>query len=341
MSQLLNNNWKALTKPKQVICHGDDEDSKLSTIIMDPLDRGFGLTLGNALRRVLLSSLQGAAITSIKIPGVLHEFAAKSGIKEDVIDIILNLKGVVVRMRSAEKKILKIKAKGPCVVTASMIDTPSDVDILNPDHEICTVSKDTEFEMELVCETGRGYVPAASVKDKDLPIGVIPIDALFTPVKKVSYKVEDTRVGQVMDYDKLTMEIETNGSITPKMAVALAARILQDQLQLFITFEDAEEEVIEAKDDLEFYPILLKKVTYLDLSVRAQNCLTNINIVYIGDLVAKTESYMLRLQNFGKKSLNEIKETLSKYDLKLGMEIPNWPPSNIEKLAMKYDDTYI
>ncbi len=336
----LNKNWSSLIKPSKITYDGKNDDNNIANIIIEPLERGFGLTIGNALRRVLLSSLQGAAITAVKIPGVVHEFSAKSGVKEDLIDIILNLKKVAVKIHSSDKKTLRINAKGPCVVTAGMIESGSDVEILNPDQMICTLSKDVEFEMELYCETGKGYVPAGNGKMKDLPIGVIAIDALFSPVKKVSYKVEDTRVGQITDYDKLIMNIETDGTISPEMAIALSARILQDQLQLFITFEEVEEEKHETKEELEYNPILLKKVDELELSVRSRNCLQNDNIVYIGDLVNKTEAEMLRTQNFGRKSLNEIKDVLEKFKLKFGMEVSGWPPENIEELAKKYEDSY-
>lgn len=336
----LNKNWSSLIKPSKIMYDGHNEDGNVANIIIEPLECGFGLTLGNALRRVLLSSLQGAAITAVKIAGVEHEFSAAAGVKEDVIDIILNLKAVSVKMHTADRKIVRIKAKGPCVVTAGMIDTGADVEILNPDQVICTLSKGADLDMELYCEVGKGYVPAASARQKDFPIGVITVDALFSPVKKVSYKVEDTRVGQVTDYDKLIMSIETDGSITPELAIALSARILQDQLQLFINFEEEEERKEESVDELEYNPILLKKVDELELSVRSRNCLQNDNIVYIGDLVNKTEAEMLRTQNFGRKSLNEIKDVLSKFNLKFGMEVNGWPPENIEELAKKYEDPY-
>lgn len=336
----LNKNWNSLIKPSKNTYSKKNNNANITDIVVEPLERGFGLTLGNALRRVLLSSLQGAAITAVKIPGVVHEFSARSGIKEDLIDVILNLKKVAIKLNSSERKTIRTKLKGPCVVKAGMIETSGDVEILNPEQLICTLSKDAELDMELYCETGRGYVPAGSNKSKELPIGVIAIDALFSPVKKVSYKVEDTRVGQITDYDKLSMTVETNGSITPEDAVALAARILQSQLQLFITFEEEEEEKQETEEELEYNPILLKKVDELELSVRSKNCLQNDNIVYIGDLVNKTEADMLRTPNFGRKSLNEIKEILSKYNLKFGMEILNWPPENIEDLAKKYEDSY-
>lgn len=336
----LNKNWSSLIKPAKLVLGDERNNVNLAKIVAEPLERGFGLTLGNALRRILLSSLQGAAITSVKIPGVVHEFSAIPGVKEDVVDVVLNLKSIIVRMHVSEKKLVRLKATGPCEVTAGMIETGHDVEILNSNHVICTLAKGATLDMELTVETGKGYVPAQLARDQDLPIGVIPIDALFSPVSQVAYKVEHTRVGQVTDYDKLIMTVETNGSVTPEMAVALAARILQDQLQLFITFDDAEEEKEEKLEELPFNPVLLKKVDELELSVRSQNCLKNDNIVYIGDLVSKTEAEMLKTPNFGRKSLNEIKEILSSFNLKFGMDIEGWPPENLEILSKKYEDPY-
>jgi DNA-directed RNA polymerase subunit alpha len=336
----LNKNWSSLIKPTKLAVGDSKGNPNIVKVIAEPLERGFGLTLGNALRRILLSSLQGAAITSLKIPGVVHEFSAIPGVKEDVVDVVLNLKSVVVRMHVAEKRIVRLKATGPCEVTAGMIDVGHDVEILNPNHVICTLAKGASLEIELTVGIGKGYVAASVARDADLPIGVIPIDALFSPVSQVSYKVENTRVGQVTDYDKLVMTVETNGAVTPEMAVALAARILQDQLQLFITFDDAEEEKEEKLEELPFNPILLKKVDELELSVRSQNCLKNDNIVYIGDLVIKTESEMLKTPNFGRKSLNEIKEILDSFGLKFGMDVEGWPPENLEILSKKYEDPY-
>lgn len=337
----LNKNWNSLIKPSKINYDENNEHNNTKAqIIIEPLERGFGLTIGNALRRVLLSSLQGSAITAIKIPGVEHEFSAKSGIKEDLIDVILNLKKVAIKCNSDERVVVNINATGPCVVTASMIEKNSNVEVLSPDSVICTLSENTTLEMQLYCETGKGYIPASAQNKDEMPVGVIGIDALYSPVKSVSYKVEDTRVGQRTDYDKLNMTIETDGSITPEMAIALSARILQDQLQLFVTFEEEEEVKKEVSKELEYNPILLKKVEELELSVRSRNCLQNDNIVYIGDLVNKTEAEMLSTTNFGKKSLNEIKAVLSKYNLKFGMDIAEWPPENIEEMAKQYDDTY-
>lgn len=336
----LNKNWSSLIKPSKLVVAKEGSESNIAKIIVDPLERGFALTIGNALRRVLLSSLQGAAITSVKIPGVVHEFSAISGVKEDVVDVILNLKSVIVKMHVSDKKTLRLHATGPCEVTAGMIESNHDVEILNPDHVLCTLAKGASLEMELVVETGKGYVPAQHAQDKETPIGVILMDALFSPVQSVAYKVENTRVGQVTDYDKLIMTVETNGSITPEMAVALAARIIQDQLQLFISFDEVEEEKQEMVEELPFNPVLLKKVDELELSVRSQNCLKNDNIIYIGDLVSKTEAEMLKTPNFGRKSLNEIKEILSSFGLKFGMDVDGWPPENLEILSKKYEDPY-
>lgn len=338
---LINKNWNTLIKPSKINVEIDEKKSNIGNVIVEPLERGYGNTLGNALRRVLLSSLQGAAITSMKIPGVDHEFASVSGVKEDISDIILNLKSVVVKMHVVEPKKLNLSVTGPCVVTASMIDCPADVEILNKNQVICHLTAGATLDMELTTTMGTGYVPAKNSKDSaDQPIGVINIDALYSPVRKVSYKIQNARVGQVTDYDKLVLSVETNGVVSPDFAVALSARILQDQLQPFITFEEVEDEDKEELDELPFNPVLLKKVDELELSVRSQNCLKNDNIVYIGDLVIKTEAEMLKTPNFGRKSLNEIKEILSSYNLKFGMDVHGWPPENLTELAKKYEDPF-
>ncbi|WP_016770421.1 DNA-directed RNA polymerase subunit alpha [Rickettsia sibirica] len=336
----LSKNWNTLIKPNKVAYENFPETNNKAKIVVEPLERGFGLTLGNAMRRVLLSSLQGAAITSIKIPAIEHEFSSIPGVKEDVSEVILNIKGIEVKMYVAEKRIMKLKATGPCVVTAGMIETGHDVEILNPDHVICDLAKDKQFEMELTCKVGKGYVLSTNSYEDNLPIGEIAIDALFNPVKSVTYKVENTRVGQVTDYDKLIMFVETNGDVLPEMAVGLAARILQEQLQLFISFEEQEEDKQVKTDALPFSPYLLKRVDELELSVRSANCLKNDNIIYIGDLVKRTESDMLRTPNFGRKSLNEIKEILAKFNLRFGMDVPDWPPENIQELSKRYEDSY-
>ncbi|MBU4238329.1 MAG: DNA-directed RNA polymerase subunit alpha, partial [Alphaproteobacteria bacterium] len=304
------------------------------------LERGFGLTLGNALRRVLLSSLQGAAVTSIKIDNVLHEFSSIPGAREDVVDIVLNIKQLALRMHAEGPKRMTLRATGPGAVTAGQIDVPADIEVLNPDHVICTLDDGASVRMELTVQNGKGYVAAELNRPEDAPIGLIAVDALYSPVKRVAYRVEPTRQGQSLDYDKLLLEVETNGAVTPVDAVAYAARILQDQLQIFITFEEPKKAVEQSdgKPDLPFNPALLKKVDELELSVRSANCLKNDNIVYIGDLIQKTEGEMLRTPNFGRKSLNEIKEVLATMGLSLGMDVPNWPPENIEDLAKKFDD---
>jgi DNA-directed RNA polymerase subunit alpha len=313
----------------------------MTTLVAEPLERGFGLTLGNALRRVLLSSLRGAAVTAVQIDGVLHEFSSISGVREDVTDIVLNIKEIAIKMEGDGPKRMVVRKQGPGVVTAGDIQTVGDVEILNPDHIICTLDEGAEIRMEFTVDSGKGYVPAERNRAEDAPIGLIPVDSLYSPVKKVSYKVENTREGQVLDYDKLTMTIETDGSVTGEDAVAFAARILQDQLALFVNFEEPhKEQPQEQVTELAFNPALLKKVDELELSVRSANCLKNDNIVYIGDLIQKTEAEMLRTPNFGRKSLNEIKEVLAAMGLHLGMEVPDWPPENIEDLAKRYEDQY-
>ncbi|HTC18834.1 MAG TPA: DNA-directed RNA polymerase subunit alpha [Stellaceae bacterium] len=338
---MIQKNWQALIKPKQLSIESGDDPARTATAVAEPLERGFGLTLGNALRRVLLSSLQGAAVTSVQIEGVLHEFSSLPGVLEDITDIVLNIKGIALRLHGDGPKRMRLRASGPGEVRAQMIELPHDIEIMNPDHLICTLDSGAKIAMEMTVETGKGYVAGTQNRPEDAPIGLIPVDALFSPVRKVSYRVENTRVGQVTDYDKLSMRIETNGAVTPEDAVALAARILQDQLQLFINFEEpraASEE--ERPADLPFNKNLLRKVDELELSVRSANCLKNDNIVYIGDLVQKTEADMLRTPNFGRKSLNEIKEVLAQMGLHLGMEIANWPPENIEELAKRLEEPY-
>jgi len=334
-------NWQELIKPQKLKVDSGHEHTRAATIVAEPLERGFGLTLGNALRRVLLSSLQGAAVTAIQIDGVLHEFSSIAGVREDVTDIVLNVKQIALRLHAEGPKRLTLRSEGPGEVTAGQITPMADVEILNPNLVLCTLDEGISLRMELTVATGKGYVPADRNRPEDAPIGLIPVDSLFSPVKKVSYKVENTREGQILDYDKLTMSVETNGAVSPDNAVAYAARILQDQLQVFINFEEPKERVTdETKPDLAFNPVLLKKVDELELSVRSANCLKNDNIVYIGDLIQKTEAEMLRTPNFGRKSLNEIKAVLAEMGLHLGMEVPGWPPENIEELAKRYEDQY-
>ena len=336
---MIQKNWHELIKPNklEVVSTSDTK----AVIVAEPLERGFGLTLGNALRRVLLSSLQGAAVTAVQIDGVLHEFSSISGVREDVTDMVLNIKEIALSMQGDGPKRMVIRKEGPGVVTAGDIQTVGDVEILNPEHVICTLDEGAEVRMELTVDTGKGYVPAERNRSEDSPIGLILIDSLFSPVRKVSYKIDKTREGQSLDYDKLTLTVETDGSVTPEDAVAFAARVVQDQLSIFVNFEEPEkEEVKEEVAELAFNPALLKKVDELELSVRSANCLKNDNIVYIGDLIQKTEAEMLRTPNFGRKSLNEIKEVLAGMGLHLGMEIPAWPPENIEELAKRYEDQY-
>jgi DNA-directed RNA polymerase subunit alpha len=338
---VIQKNWEELIKPNKLEINSGHDAQRFATVVAEPLERGFGLTLGNALRRVLMSSLQGAAVTAVQIDGVLHEFSSIAGVREDVTDIILNIKNLALRLHAEGPKRMSLSKKGPGVVTAGDITAGADIEVLNPELVICTLDEGAEMRMEFTVALGKGYVASDRNRPEDAPIGLIPIDSLYSPVKRVSYKVENTREGQVLDYDKLTLQIETNGAVTPEDAVAYAARILQDQLQTFVNFEEPEQKhVEESRPELEFNAALLKKVDELELSVRSANCLKNDNIVYIGDLIQKTESEMLRTPNFGRKSLNEIKEVLAQMGLHLGMEVPNWPPENIEELAKRYEDQY-
>lgn len=338
---MIQKNWQELIKPNKLNVETGEDDRRSATIVAEPLERGFGITLGNALRRILLSSLQGAAITSIRIDGVLHEFSSITGVREDVTDLILNIKQIALLMHAEGPKRMTLSVQGPAEVTAGQIDVPTDIEIMNPDLVICHLDDGAKLEVELEVSTGKGYVPASQNRKEDDAIGVVPIDAIFSPVRRVSYSVDNTRVGQVTDYDKLSMKVETNGSVTPDDAVALAARILQDQLQLFINFEEPSQASHDRPEaDLPFNKHLLRKVDELELSVRSANCLKNDNIIYIGDLVQKTESEMLRTPNFGRKSLNEIKEVLAQMGLHLGMEVVSWPPENIEDLAKKLEEPF-
>jgi len=338
---VIERNWRSLIRPEKLGVEVGSDPDRVATIVAEPLERGFGMTLGNALRRVLLSSLQGAAVTALKIDGVLHEFSSIQGVREDVTDLVLNVKQLAIRMQGEGPKRLMLTATGPGEVTAGQIQTTGDIEISNPDLVICTLDDGAKLSMELTVNTGKGYVPAAMNRPEDAPIGLIPVDAIYSPVRRVAYRVEPTRVGQVTDYDKLVLNVETDGTVAPEDAVALAARILQDQLQLFINFDEPRErKVEEERDDLPFNRNLLRKVDELELSVRSANCLKNDNIVYIGDLVQKTEQEMLRTPNFGRKSLNEIKEVLASMGLGLGMTVTGWPPENIEDLAKKLEEPF-
>ena len=335
---LISRNWKTLIKPNKLNIKSNTDKSS-TVVIAEPLEKGYALTIGNSLRRILLSSIQGSAITAIQIDGVLHEFSSIQGVREDVTDIVLNVKSLSLKVMSEGPKKLILDAKGPGAIKAKDIEINPDVKILNPDLIICHLDDNTKFHMELTANSGKGYCPAEKNKSDDAPLGLIAIDSLFSPVKKVSFTVENAREGKSLDYDKLVMNVETDGSISAEDAVAYGARIFQDQLSLFINFEEPKE--IEKKPQVvepAFNKNLLKKVDELELSVRSMNCLKNDNIIYIGDLVQKTEPEMLRTPNFGRKSLNEIKEVLNSMSLYLGMEIPNWPPDNISELSKKLEE---
>src|SRR3569623_3785185 len=337
----IQKNWQELIRPNKLQIQPGSDPSRFATIVAEPLERGFGQTLGNALRRILLSSLKGAAVQSVHIDGVLHEFSSIAGVREDVTDIVLIIKDISVKMQGEGPKRMVIKKQGPGVVTAGDIQTVGDVVVLNPELQLCTLDDGAEIRMEFTINTGKGYVAAERTRPEDAPIGLIPVDSLISPVRKVSYKVENPREGQILDYDKLTLTIEPNGAISPDDAVAYAARILQDQLNVFVNLEEPRKKLAqEIIPELAFNPAFLKKVDELELSVRSANCLKNDNIVYIGDLVQKTEAEMLRTPNFGRKSLNEIKAVLAEMGLHLGMEVPGWPPENIEDLAKRYEDQY-
>ncbi len=332
---ILKENWHNLTKPSSVIAKEGYDDIKKLVIVMEAFERGFGNTLGNALRRVLLSSLTGFAVSSIKIDNALHEYSTIDGVKEDVVDIIMNIKSLAITKDEASSCTLKLSANKAGPVYAGSIEVPAGVEIANKDLLICTLSEGANINMQLNVESGKGYVTADQNKKNDQEVGTIAIDALFSPVKKVAYKVENARVGQITDYDKLVMEIETNGSISPRDALAVAAKILQEQLEIFVNFDTSEIDAAEEDDDEDsprFNKNLLKTIDELELSVRSYNCLKNENIIYVGDLVTKTESEMLKTANFGRKSLNELKDNLKNMGLTFGMKLPDWPPENIDDL---------
>jgi len=323
----MQRNWKDLIKPKKVEVGSDEKEKYYGEFICEPLERGFGLTLGNALRRVLLSSLQGAAIVSVKIENVLHEFTSIPGVVEDVSDIILNLKEVRLKLHGEPPRTIRIEAKGEGEVAAGDIITDGQIEILNPKQHIATLSKDGELKMEMIVQLGKGYVPAERDPEEPQIIGDIPIDAIFSPIRKVNYLVTNARVGQRTDYDKLTIEIWTDGSLSARDAMAYAAKILKEQLTVFINFEeeDEPEEEEDEKTEVKINENLFRSVDELELSVRSSNCLKNANIHLIGELVQKTEAEMLKTKNFGRKSLNEIKEILSEMGLALGMKV-DFPP---------------
>jgi DNA-directed RNA polymerase subunit alpha len=336
----MRKNWTELIKPQNINLESGIDPTKQAKLIAEPLERGFGTTMGNALRRVLLSSLQGAAVSSVKISGVLDEHSSIPGVVEDVTDLILNLKGLALNVQTDENQTIKLKTSKAGSITAGMITTDQDVEIINPDHHIATLNKGGTLEMTMMVTTGSGYVRAIPASVEDKSAGIIPIDCSFNPVKQVSYRVEDARVGQQTDYDKLIMDIETNGVVTPEEAIAFAAKTLDDQLNLFINF-DEEEFLPEVEDDEvpKWNTQLFRKVEDLELSVRSSNCFKNDGIMYLGDLVQKTESEMLTAPNFGRKSLNEIKEVLGEISLSLGMKLEGWPPENLENLAKQMEES--
>jgi DNA-directed RNA polymerase subunit alpha len=325
---MIPKNWTELIKPKRLEVDADSHTALYGKFVCEPLERGYGTTLGNGLRRVLLSSLRGAAIVGARIKDVHHEFSALPGVLEDVTEILLNLKQVRLRMLTDETKTLLLEARGENRVTAGDIKTDGTVEILNPDQHIATLSPDGQLNIELIVKSGKGYVPAEMNKEENQPIGYIPLDASFSPIRKVNYVVTQARVGQRTDYDKLTMEVWTDGSLTPEDSLAYAAKILKDQLSLFINFEEKLERIEERPS--EETPILnenlYRGVNELELSVRAANCLRNANIRYIGELVQKTEQEMLKTKNFGRKSLNEIKDILTEMGLSLGMKLDSFSP---------------
>jgi len=327
--------WKDLIRPKLLEVEKETLTPFYGKFSAEPFERGFGITIGNSLRRILLSSLQGAAITSVKIDGVLHEFSTIPGIKEDVTEIILNLKEVRLKLHTEGPKTIRVKAEGSKVLKAGDIITGDAVEVLNTDHYLATLSRDGKLSLEMVVKVGRGYVPAERNKEENQPIGTIPMDAIFSPIKKVNYAVTNARVGQITDYDKLTLEVWTDGSLNPEEAIAHAAKILKDQLSIFITFEEEEEkEILHSEEEEQkeaFNENLLRSVDELELSVRSANCLKYANIKLIGDLVQKTEAEILDTKNFGRKSLNEIKEILAEMGLNLGMKLDNWPPKKSEE----------
>jgi len=319
----MHRNWSSLIRPKRIDVDAATHTRFYGEFTIQPLERGFGITLGNALRRVLLSSIQGASIVSVKIDGVLHEFSTLPGVKEDITDIILNLKGVRFQLGQANTKEVRINVDRPGAITAADIITDGTIEVLNPDHYIATVSGKGKFKAELVVKMGKGYIPAKKELEPDQPEGTINVDAIFSPIKKVNYVVSHARVGQITDYDKLVLEVWTDGSVKPEDAIAYSAKILKQQVDVFINFEEVEEEVEPVKEDEkgDVNKVLLRSVEDLELSVRSANCLKNAGINTIGELVQKTEAEMLKTKNFGRKSLSEIKDILGEYSLSFGMNL--------------------
>ncbi|WP_415061877.1 DNA-directed RNA polymerase subunit alpha [Bdellovibrio sp.] len=319
--------WREMIKPKGFEVDRDSLRDDYAKFIIRPLERGFGVTLGNSLRRILLSSMMGSAITAVKFEGVLHEFTTIPDVLEDVTDIILNLKEVRFKQYTSDSVTLKISKKGPGKVTAADIQTSDKIEVLNPDHHIATLGANANFNAEIIVTFGRGYVPVEN-RETDLPVGFIGVDALYSPIRKVNYNVSNARVGQRTDYDALTLEVWTDGSLKPEEAVALSSKIMKEQLQIFLTFDETMEPAEEAREmgSPSLNENLFRSVDDLELSVRSANCLKNANIRYIGELVVRSEAEMLKTKNFGRKSLNEIKEILGEMGLGLGMKIDGWPP---------------
>ena len=340
-NELMYMNWRELIKARGIEI--TDSTTYYAKFVCEPLERGFGITIGNALRRILLSSLHGAAVVSVKADNVMHEFTAIPGVLEDMSEIVLNLKEVRLRMSDPGPRVLQIEASGECEVKAGDIISDGGVEILNPEHHIATLSKDAKLDMTMTAKVGKGYVTADMNKGENDPVGTIPIDAVFSPIKRVNYVVGNARVGQRTDYDKLTLEVWTDGSIVPEDAVAYAAKILKEQMNIFITFdEEAEPEPELEREEEEEKPLnenLYRSVDELELSVRSANCLKNANIRYIGGLVQKTEAEMLKTKNFGRKSLNEIKEVLAEMGLTLGMKLENFVPPEEEAKEEESSDT--
>lgn len=326
VTQIMSRNWRDLIRPKAIQLELDSNSDFYGKFTCEPLERGFGITIGNSLRRVLLASLQGAAITAVRMDAAVHEFTAIPDVVEDVTDIILNLKEVVFKVESPRTYTVRLDKEGPGVVTAGDIKLVDGLSVLNPDHPIATLDKKGPLSMELTVSVGRGYVPAERNKSPTMPLGTIAIDALFSPIRKVNYTVQNARVGQVTDYDRLVLEVWTNGAVRPVDAVAYAAKILKEQLSIWINFEETEESPypMPGGDDQPLNENLFRSVDELELSVRSANCLQNANITLIGELVQKTEQDMLKTKNFGRKSLKEIKEILATMNLGLGMKFDNW-----------------
>lgn len=332
----MQSNWKALVKPQFI--EKEDVTPIFGRFIAKPLERGFGTTLGNALRRVLLSSLQGAAVVGLKIDGVEHEFSTVADVAEDVTEIVLNLKALGVWLDGETEKVATIDVAGPKVVIGSDIQCDGSLRVLDPEQVICTVGAGGRFKAELHIRSGKGYVTSESIKEAGLPVGVIPMDAVFSPVRRVSFSVAETRVGQRSDFNKLVLEVSTNGAVSPEDALAYSAKILKDQVSVFINFQEAEEEapVAEAVTvDARVNESLYKSVDELELSVRAANCLENAGIRYIGELVMRSESEMLKTKNFGRKTLNEIKDILAEMGLHLGMKIEGFDPARLREREFK------